>query len=74
MTAIKYIPAALTINPLLSPTCPYIIITPLSKEGIEMISVFVYTACALCFVCGMIVGVEIGSRETLKQLDKDTDF
>ena len=39
-----------------------------------MISVFVYTACALCFVCGMIVGIEIGSRETLKQLDKDTDF
>ena len=74
MTAIKYIPAAHTINPLLSPTCPYIIITPLSKEGIEMISVYVMLGCIGCFIAGFIAGSDYGAKETLSQLDKQIDF
>ena len=74
MTAIKYIPATLTINPLLSPTCPYIIITPLSKEGIEMISVYVILGCGGCFLAGFLAGSEWGSKETLRQLEKEIEF
>jgi hypothetical protein len=39
-----------------------------------MLSVFVILGCAGCFFAGLIAGVEIGSKETLRQLDEDINF
>ena len=39
-----------------------------------MLSVFVIIGCFSCFFCGLIAGVEIGSKETLRQLDEDINF
>ena len=36
-----------------------------------MLSVFVILG---CFFAGLIAGVEIGSKETLRQLDEDINF
>jgi len=37
------------------------------------LSLIVMAGCAFCFVCGLIAGSELGSKETLRQLEKD-DF
>jgi uncharacterized protein YneF (UPF0154 family) len=39
-----------------------------------MLSVFVILGCAACFFAGLIAGVEIGSKETLRQLDEEIEF
>jgi len=39
-----------------------------------MLSVFVILGCAGCFICGVIAGVEIGSKETLRQLEQEIEF
>jgi uncharacterized protein YneF (UPF0154 family) len=39
-----------------------------------MLSVFVILGCAACFFAGLIAGVEIGSKETLRQLEQEIKF
>ena len=39
-----------------------------------MISVFVMFGCIGCFIAGFIAGSDFGSKETLRQLDKQIDF
>jgi uncharacterized protein YneF (UPF0154 family) len=39
-----------------------------------MLSVFVILGCAACFFAGLIAGVEIGSKETLRQLEQEIEF
>ncbi len=39
-----------------------------------MLSVFVILGCACCFFAGLIAGVEIGSKETLRQLEQEIEF
>ncbi len=39
-----------------------------------MLSVFVIIGCFGCFMCGVIAGVDIGSKETLRQLEEEREF
>ena len=39
-----------------------------------MLNVFVLLGAAAFFVCGLIAGIEIGTKETLRQLEEEIEF
>ena len=39
-----------------------------------MLELFVIIGCFSCQILGFIAGVEYGSKETLRQLERDVDF
>jgi len=39
-----------------------------------MLGIFVMLGCVGCFICGLIAGIDIGSKETMKQLSKEIEF
>lgn len=35
------------------------------------LSLIVMAGCLFCFGCGLVAGIDMGSKETLRQLEKD---
>ena len=44
------------------------------RKGVDMLNVFVLLGAAAFFVCGLIAGIEIGTKETLRQLEEEIEF